>query len=116
MAKTNGFTAEQFIKAIPGTGGVITTIAQRVGCAWNTAKKYITDYPTIAQAYQNESERITDAARSVIISDIVKKKRVETAKWWLLHKAKDEFASRQEVVGKDGDSAITIRIIGSDGS
>ena len=77
MAKTNSFTAEQFIKAIPGTGGVITSIAERVGCAWNTAKKYITEYPTIAQAYQNESERVTDMARSVVITDIVKKMRKE---------------------------------------
>jgi len=116
MAKKNGFTAEQFIKAIPGTGGVITSIAERVGCAWNTAKKYITEYPTIAQAYQNECERITDMARSVVITDIVKKKRVETAKWWLVHKAKDEFASRQEVGGIDCDNALTIRIVGSDES
>jgi len=28
------YTAEQFIKAIPGSGGIISTIARRVGCGW----------------------------------------------------------------------------------
>jgi hypothetical protein len=33
----NKYTAEQFIKAIPGTGGIISAIARKVDCEWNTA-------------------------------------------------------------------------------
>ena len=106
MAKTNSYTTAQFIKAIPGSGGIITTIAKRVGCAWNTANKYITQYPTVQQAYLNECEHVTDAARSVVIAEIVDGKKVETAKWWLVHKAKDEFAPRQEHTGADGGAQV----------
>ena len=38
-----------------------------------------------------------DAAKSVVITDIVKKKRVETAKWWLRVKMPEEFAPRNEI-------------------
>ena len=31
------FTAKQFVDAIPGTGGIIDTIAKRVGCDWQRA-------------------------------------------------------------------------------
>jgi hypothetical protein len=33
------YNAQQFIKAIKNSGGIITTIAARVGCDWDTAKK-----------------------------------------------------------------------------
>lgn len=42
----NLYTAAQFIEAIPGTGGIISAIAKRVGCDWITAKKYITELIT----------------------------------------------------------------------
>jgi len=35
------FLLKQFIDAIPGSGGIITTIAKRVGCSWNTAKNIL---------------------------------------------------------------------------
>ena len=43
MAGSNQFTAKQFIKAIPGTGGIISALADKVGCGWHTAKRYIKD-------------------------------------------------------------------------
>ena len=77
------FTAKQFIDAIPNTGGVITEIAARVGCSWNTAKKYLGKYPTVEQAWQDERERITDLARSNIIKAIETDKDLQMSKWWL---------------------------------
>ena len=92
----NGYTAKQFIDAIPGSGGVISTIAARVGCAWNTAQKYIKEFATVAEAYENERNRIDDIARSNVIDDI-KAGSIETSKWWLRVKAPDEFEPRQKL-------------------
>ena len=33
----NSYTAQTFIDAIPGTGGIVSAIARKVGCEWNTA-------------------------------------------------------------------------------
>ena len=68
--RANGYTAQQFITAIPGTGGVVSAIANRVGCAWHTAKKYIDNYPTVNRAWRNERYKVNDMARVNIITAI----------------------------------------------
>ena len=80
--KNGNYTAQQFIKAIPGTGGIISTIATRVGCAWHTAKKYVTEYATVKQAYDDECEKMMDLAESTVIKAI-RDGDVGTAKWYL---------------------------------
>ena len=52
MSQKLKYTVGQFSKAIKGSGGVITMIAQRVGCSWHTAKKYIEKFPTLRDAYE----------------------------------------------------------------
>ena len=78
------YTAKQFIDAIPGTGGIVATIADRVGCKWHTAKKYIEEYPTVKEVYEDECERIRDGD-------------IPTAKWYLTKKRKDEFGDAIDV-------------------
>ena len=110
MAKKNGFTAAQFIKAIPGTGGIISEIADRVGCSWNTAKKYITEYSTIADAYSEECNRITDKARGNV-KRAIDRGDLQTSKWWLQVKDPD-FTPSQKVEHSGPDSGpIQVRLV-----
>ena len=97
MADNNHYTAKQFIDAIPGTGGIISTIAKRVGCQWHTAKKYIENYPTIQQAYDNEKHHVDDAAVSVIYKAIAEGD-LATAKWWASMKMGKEFHTTEKQV------------------
>ena len=64
------YTAQQFIDAIPGTGGIITVIAKRVGCSWHTAKRYVDTYATVQQAHQDEQEAILDLAEARTIEEV----------------------------------------------
>ena len=64
------YTAQQFLEALPGTGGIVTAIARKVGCDWSTAKKYIDNYATVQRAYQDECESILDLAEAKVISAI----------------------------------------------
>ena len=102
------YTATQFIKAIKGTGGVISAIADAVGCKWHTAKRYITDYPTVHRAWEEERQRITDKARHNILKAI-DKGDLMMSKWWL-QVMDDEFVprSKSEHTGKDGGPLVTI--------
>lgn len=104
--KNGNYTAQQFIDAIPGTGGIISAIAERVGCAWHTAKRYIDTYATINQAWQNERNRITDRAQNNIVKSIVDGD-LQMSKWWL-QVMDDQFMPRQrtELAGE-----VTQRII-----
>ena len=111
MGKGGGngrYLAADFIEAIPGSGGIITTIARRVGCSWHTAQKYIRQYATVQAAYDDECEGVTDLAESVVIKAI-RDDDVASAKWWLTKKGKDRgFVERQEVDVRidDVDAAI----------
>jgi len=104
MARTNGYTAQQFIDAIPGTGGIVATIARRVGCVWHTAKKYIEAYPTVQQVYQDECEAVLDLAESVVI-EAIHDRDMQMVRYYLSTKGKHRgYTEKQqfEHSGPDG--------------
>jgi len=98
MANTDQYRAQDFIDNIPGTGGIISTIARRVGCSWNTAQRYIEAYPTIQKAYRDECETVADVAELTVIKAI-QSGDVGTARWYLSTKG----ASRGYSVKQDVD-------------
>ena len=90
------YKVQDFVKKIPGTGGIISTISDRVGCDWHTAKRYITESPTVKQAYEDECERVNDLAQSTVLKSI-KDGNTADAKWWLSRKRKHEFGDAIDV-------------------
>ena len=111
MARTDQYTARQFIAAIPGTGGIITAIARKVGCSWDTAKKFIVNYPTVAQAYANECEVIGDLAETELFKAI-KAGDLSAIRFYLATKGKGRGYT--EKVETDG--SLTLRVVyGEDG-
>ena len=86
---------QDFIDAIPGTAGIISTIAKKVGCSWHTAKRYIETYPTIAQAYADECAVVLDLAETKVISAI-NDGDIQTAKWYLTMKGQGRGYTRTE--------------------
>uniref|UniRef100_A0A6M3KWU9 Terminase n=1 Tax=viral metagenome TaxID=1070528 RepID=A0A6M3KWU9_9ZZZZ len=110
MAGASQYRASDFIDAIPGSGGIISVIAKRVGCAWHTAKKYIDSYATVRAAYDDECQGILDLAESTVIRSI-KEGGAADARWYLTMKGRGRGyapTQRQEldVTVKDLDSAI----------
>ena len=112
--KSGNYTAQQFIDAIPGTGGIVSAIADKVGCTWHTARRYIDTYATVNQAWQNERNKITDKARHNIIKAI-HGGDLQMSKWWL-QVMDDEFVPRErrELSGVDG-TELTFRVIRDEG-
>jgi len=109
---TNGhtqYTAAQFKKAIGGSGGIIDTIAKRVGCGWHTARKYIDTDADIKQAYNDECETVADNAESVLIKSI-RDGSVKDAKWYLSRIRRRKYSERQELVTDDSEQ-ITINVV-----
>ena len=68
--KTTGYTDETIIKAIKGSGGIITSIANKLGCAWDTANKYVNKNEATRTAYKNEKEQILDLSENVVYESI----------------------------------------------
>ena len=93
------YKVKDFIDAIPGTGGIISALADKVGCEWHTAKRYTTDYVTVAEAWDAERNKITDKARHNIVKAI-HGGDLQMSKWWL-QVMDEEFVPREkrEVAG-----------------
>jgi len=99
----NGYYGVQvFIDAIPGTGGIISAIAKKVGCAWHTAKKYCTEYTTVRRVYEDECERVLDLAESKVI-EMMNANDGTMIRYYLSTKGKGRgYTERHEVTGADG--------------
>ena len=105
------YSAKQFIEAIPGSGGIISTIAKRVGCRWETAKKYIVEKPTVQKAYREECESIVDMAESTLIKSIQKGDTAD-AKWYLARKGRTRgYVERQEI---EQSGEVVIKVVETD--
>ena len=91
------YKAKDFIDAIPGSAGIISTIARRVGCVWNTADDWCRNKPTVAKAYRDECERVIDMAEGVVLAGI-KDGDLPSAKWYLARKGKKRgYADKLEM-------------------
>ncbi len=97
MAKRTTYTVKQFADAIPGCGGIVSTVAKRVGCEWRTANKWIQAHPTLRQAFEDECETVNDLAESVLIKSIQAGDTAD-AKWWISRKRREQFTERHEVI------------------
>lgn len=103
---STNYTTEQFINAIPGTGGIISAIAKRIGCKWHTARNFIDTHPTVKQAYEAECEGVLDLAEVKLI-ETVKAGDFPAIKFYLTTKGKNRgYTERQEITGADGGEII----------
>ena len=57
------------IEAIKGTGGVMSKIAEKIGCSWHTARKYIETY-NLSKELEEEQESVLDLCESKLIENI----------------------------------------------
>lgn len=56
-------------KAIKGSGGIMTTIATRLGCSWHTAKKKIAEFD-LQELYDDETETVGDMVEGMLYKNI----------------------------------------------
>ena len=99
----NRYTAKDFEPHIAGSGGIVSTISDRVGCAWKTAKTHIERTPKLKELFESECETSLDLAESVIANNIRAARRLQEeataaggcvivdssdARWFLARKGK----------------------------
>lgn len=96
------YKAQDFIDAIPTSGGIVSTIAERVGCDWHTVKAWLDKSSTVRTAYDAECEAVSDMAENVLFQRI-KEGDEATAKWWLSRIRRGKFAERTELTGAEDE-------------
>ena len=91
-------------KAITGSHGFYSVIANRLGCTWHTAKKYCEQHEETKLLIKEEEESTLDLAESKLIENI--KSNDNTAIiFYLKTRGKHRgYIERTEVTGRDGGS------------
>ena len=92
----------QVLKAIKGSGAVISTIAKRLDCAWYTARKWVNHWDVTRQAYEDELETILDMAESAVYKSI-QEGNTQDAKWLLSTKGKYRGFSEKHDINLSGN-------------
>jgi len=103
----------QVLKAIKGSGAVMSTIAKRLDCAWYTARKYVNEWEATRQAYEDEEQMILDLAESKIYESI-NNGNTQDAKWLLATKGKKRGFTEKQEVEHTGIPEITIKVVNAD--
>lgn len=88
MSSSKGYTEKKVLAAIKGSGGIVTTIANRLGAEWHTAKKLTEKWESTKQAVRDERETILDMSESAVLKSI-KEGNTQDAKWLLSSLAKN---------------------------
>lgn len=92
------------IKAIEGTGGIVSQIAERLGCDRKTVYNYINKYQEIKEAYDNEKEMILDVCEEGLFAKIYSQD-FDAIKYYLERKGKSRGYGGQDHFGKSVDDA-----------
>lgn len=97
------FTVNELLIAINGSKGIVSVVANKLGCAWSTAKIYIDQHEETKQALSDENETILDFAESKLYKRI-DSEDMTAIKFLLATKGKRRgYTERTELTGADGD-------------
>jgi hypothetical protein len=97
MGAEKSYTDEQIAKAIKGSGGIMSSIAKRLKCNWNTARKYVNSKPEFEEMLQEEEEAVLDMGEAALYAQ-VKNQEAWAVKYLLATKGKKRgYVERQEV-------------------
>lgn len=113
---SKGYKKNEVLEAISNSGGIMTTVQQRLGCrSWETARKYVEKWADTREAWETENCHTDDLAQSVVIKDI-QGGNVQTAKWWLERRRRktfclEKYAQQEFDFDENEDTEIKIEIV-----
>lgn len=61
------YSLETVLKAVEGSGAIMSVVAKRLGCEWQTAKKYVLKYPEAVKLFESEELKGIDDAESKLL-------------------------------------------------
>jgi hypothetical protein len=112
MTKPDQYTAQQMIAALTATHGMVTKAAQKLGCASNTVRRYIEQYPTVAAAQIEAHERLGDELELTLYDEALKKRNTATMIFLAKTKYKARgYVERSEQVNYNVDAELLKRTI-----
>lgn len=106
------FPREVFMRAIPGSYGVKSSVAAAVGCSRQTLDNALAKWPELAEMLEAERAALVRDSVSALATDVQNRESDghQRAYMFVLRTlGKDEgFSERTEVTGADGDSLFDL--------
>ena len=103
------FSKEQMLMAIEDSYGIVSQVADRLGCAWHTAEKYINRWEETRQAFDDENERALDFSERQMLKQI-RDGDGPMIRFHLMTKGKKRgYVQRTEMTGEGGEE-ISINV------
>lgn len=111
MASYKNMDKNRVLDAIKNSQGIISVVAKRLGCAWDTAESLCNRWEETRVALRNESEFVLDMAESVVFKSINNGSEAN-AKWLLALKGKHRGYDPQATLKVDNGEPLNIRFDG----
>jgi predicted transcriptional regulator len=104
------YTAAQMIDALAESMGMISPAARKLGCSRDTVRRYLAEYPEIAEAIEDANEEVNDIAELKLL-DAIKRGEAWAICFRLKTKAKHRgYSERAELAGAGG-KPIAIKLV-----
>ena len=104
------YTAQQMIDALAESMGMISPAARKLGCSRDTIRRYLAEYPEIAEAIEDANEEVNDIAELKLL-DAIKRGEAWAICFRLKTKAKNRgYVEKAELTGTNG-APVKIKLV-----
>jgi DNA invertase Pin-like site-specific DNA recombinase len=104
------YIAEQMIDALAESMGMISPAARKLGCSRTTVRRYLAEYPEIAEAIEDANEEVNDIAELKLL-DAIKRGEAWAICFRLKTKAKNRgYVEKAELTGANS-GPIKLRLV-----
>ena len=104
------YTAEQMIDALAESMGMISPAARKLGCSRDTIRRYLAEYPEIAEAIEDANEEVNDIAELKLL-DAIKRGEAWAICFRLKTKAKNRGYIEKAEIGGTGGGPVAIKLV-----
>jgi hypothetical protein len=104
------YTPEQIIGALEECKGMIAPAARRLGCDRNTIKRYMKEYPAVAEAKGDMHEEVNDVTELKLF-DAIERGEAWAICFRLKTQAKDRGYIEKAEVSGPGGGPVNIRLV-----
>ena len=94
------------LRAIKGSGGIVSVIAKKLKVNYDTARRYIELNEETRTAFNDETNKIIDLAKQTVFQSI-RDGDTGTARWLLATKGKHEGFTEKTEVEHSGDIKLS---------
>ena len=105
--------SKAILKAIKGSGGIVSEVARRVGIERQSMHRRLNKEPRLKEALEQERETLLDVAEGVLYHLAINERRENSLLYLLSTVGKSRgYSKRKEVTGADGGPVEVVYEIG----